>query len=328
MADEAIVEDVTTGADDGAGAAAEVAGGKETVAAVETAAKAEGGSEALLDGALEGDAEPAKGDWPDDWRERLAGDDEAAKKRLARFGSPRAIFDSLRAAEKKISAGEAKKAVGADAKPEEIEAWRKENNLPITPEDMLKAAPDPEGFVFGEADKPYLDNYAKAVLAANGTPDEVARGKAVYARMMEDAQQQRAEADKAYHAEALDNLRDEFGSGAAVKAELNGVQNFLDSHFSEEARKEILGGRGASGNLLRNNPAFLRDLAALSREIAPAASLMPAGTVNAAKAMGDEIAAIEKEMATDINAYYRDAAKQARYRELIEARDKIKSRAA
>src|SRR5512135_169053 len=45
-------------------------------------------------------------DWPDDWREKLAGNDEKALKRLGRFASPAGIFKSFRELEAKFSRGE------------------------------------------------------------------------------------------------------------------------------------------------------------------------------------------------------------------------------
>lgn len=329
MAEEAVIEDVTTGADDGAGAAAVATGGKETGAAAEVAAKAGPGPEALLDGAAEGADDGAQ---EEDWRARhvrLAGGDEALAKRLSRYSSEANWIKASIQAHDKLRAGEGRKALAPDAKPEEVEAWRKENDLPTTPEDMLKAAPDPDGFVFGEADKPFLDQYAKAVLGANGTPDEVARGKAVYASMMEQAQAQRTEADKAYHAEAMDVLLEEYGSNAARKAALNGIDNFLQATAPDEVRDAILGGRGRDGNLLRNNPHMLKWLSQMSHEINPAASLVPAGTTNPGKTMSDEIAALERDMSTDGGrAYWSDPAKQKRYAELVTAREKMNARAA
>jgi hypothetical protein len=285
--------------------------------------------ETLLDGALDAETEDAAEQ--EDWRARvvrLAGGDEAVAKRVARYSSEANYIKAAEQAHAKLRSGEVKTAPPKDAKPEEVAAWRKENGLPETVDDMLKAAPDPEGFVFGEADKPYLDSYAKAVLEANGTPDEVARGKAIYAKMMEQSQLQRIEADKAFHAEAMDALRDEFGSSPAMRAELNSVQNFMDSHFSEEAKREILGGRGASGNLLRNHPAFLRDLAALSRELNPAGALVPAGTANAGKAVESELEDLRTMLKSNPDAYWKNPKNPARFAELLEARDKMRSRAA
>lgn len=287
-----------------------------------------GKPETLLDGALDAEAEDASEQ--EDWRARvvrLAGGDEAVAKRVARYSSEANYIKAAEQAHAKLRSGEVKTAPPKDAKPEEVAAWRKENGLPETVDDMLKAAPDPEGFVFGEADKPYLDSYAKAVLEANGTPDEVARGKAIYAKMMEQSQLQRIEADKAFHAEAMDALRDEFGSSPAMRAELNSVQNFMDSHFSEEAKREILGGRGASGNLLRNNPAFLRDLAAMSRAFNPAGTIIPSGATDSAKSVDARLTELREMMNTNPDKYWSPAV-QAEHMKLKELQSKMKAKAA
>src|ERR1044072_1974834 len=66
----------------------------------------EAGAETGLAALAEGADEPAAPvDWPEDWRERLAGRDEAAPRELKRFGSPGGVWKKLLNQEKVIRSG-------------------------------------------------------------------------------------------------------------------------------------------------------------------------------------------------------------------------------
>lgn len=321
MADEAVAETVV--ADQTVDTAiAEAVEAAKPEGAVEAPAK----SETLLDGADSEPEKPSKAEWPEDWRERLAGNDEALLKHLKRYSSPANYAKAGYEAQQRIRSGEVKKPLGADAKPEEVAAWRKENGLPETVDDMLKAVEPPKGMVFGEADKPFLESFAKVAHERNWTPAQMNEAVGWYAAEQERILANRVEQDRAFKEQAQDELRDEWGAG--YRSEINGVKNFLESSAPAEVREAILAGRGPDGNLLGNNPHVMRWLASMAREINPAASVMPAGTSNAGKSMNDEIGEIEALMATDPDKYWQDPKKQERYAQLITAREKMNARAA
>src|SRR5437899_6272156 len=97
--------------------------------------------------------------WPEDWREQIYGSDPKLLARLQRYGSVKDVANALVAAQNRISSGELKSALKANATPEEAAAWRLENGIPETPDKYdLKM---PSGIVFGEADKPFIDSYPK-----------------------------------------------------------------------------------------------------------------------------------------------------------------------
>jgi hypothetical protein len=316
MADEAIETDVTDAA------APEAVQAQEAAPATQEAAKAE-----TLLSASESDAEqPSKAEWPEDWRERLAGNDETLLKHLKRYSSPANYAKAGYEAQQKIRSGEVKKPLAADAKPEEVAAWRKENGLPETVEDMLKAVQPPQGMVFGEADKPVLESFAKVAHERNWSPSQMNDAVAWYAAEQERILSHRVEQDKAFQAQAQDELREEWGS--AYRSEINGVKNFLDSNAPAEVREALLSGRGPDGNLLGNNPHVLKWLSSMSRELNPAASVVPVGTQNAGKSINDEISEIEGLMSNDPDKYWRDEKKQERYAQLVTAREKMNARAA
>jgi len=109
--------------------------------------------------------------WPDNWRERFSSGDEKKAALAARYTSPEATFDALIAAQNKISSGNLKEVKPFPMKgtPDEQNVWRKENNLPESPDKYNLG----EGVVIGESDKPYIDAFLKTAHAKNMTNEQV-----------------------------------------------------------------------------------------------------------------------------------------------------------
>src|SRR5206468_684958 len=107
--------------------------------------------------------------WPDDWRAKLAGDDKAFLKRLERFTDPAAVAKSYRELETKVSAPKVN-APPADASPEQVAAWRKDQGLPETPDAYISGLEMPDGVVFGDADQPVLQKFAATAHEMNIPP--------------------------------------------------------------------------------------------------------------------------------------------------------------
>jgi hypothetical protein len=92
--------------------------------------------------------------------------------------------------------------------------------------------------------------------------------------------------------------------------------------------------RDGSGKALFNSPEFVNWFVGLAREANPMVSVVGGGGTNPA-GINDEIASLEKEMGNKSSDYYKGArspkspgesVKQVRYRELIEARDRMQAR--
>jgi hypothetical protein len=131
----------------------------------------------------------------------------------------------------------------------------------------------------------------------------------------------RAEQDSVYRNEAEQELRAELG--ADFTPNLNAAKNLLVSLPSELA-DNFLAGRLADGRRIGDSPAVIKWLARLSRELNPAATLVPAGTGAGRSAVG-RIAEIEGLMGDHASAYWRGPqaeAMQQEYRDLVEARDR------
>jgi hypothetical protein len=113
----------------------------------------------------------APADWAPDWREKLSGGDKKELERLARLASPVELYKSYRALEQRVSSGDVKKPLPENPTPEQIAEYRKERGIPETPEAYKIELP--HGIVPGEADKPLLEAFTKAVHEKNWDNDKV-----------------------------------------------------------------------------------------------------------------------------------------------------------
>lgn len=257
-----------------------------------------------------------------DWRDLAAGGDAKERARLERFASPQDFYKSYRALEQRLSSGELKKALPENATPEQITEWRKDNGIPESPEGYDTTLPD--GLVIGENDKPLVNEFLKAMHGANASPTAVKAALSAYYNIVADQQADWVNKSDAVKAETEETLRAEWGPD--YRKNLNLALSTLDM-LGAEAKQAILNAQGADA-MLMNNPHVLRGLATLAREINPAGTLLPSGNGDPMQGVETELAAIAQKRKEDRAGYFKDTAMQARERELIEARDKLRSRSA
>lgn len=269
-------------------------------------------------------AQPQPQNWADNWRQLMAdgigaGTDEKLMKRLDRFQSPADILKFALNAEKKISSGEYKRALGKDASPEEIAAWKAENGVPEKASDYLA---DMQGLIIGEEDQDginfILDRAVKASIPKQYA-QEFIKG---YDEWKEQSQQMIAEEDSRFARDAEDQLRKEWGG--EFRMNQNAVKSFAINAFGEELASEIFNARLPDGSLFGNNPALNMAFASLARELNPAATVVPGAGANSMQAIESELAQIRKFVRTNRDEYFKDSAMQKRYHDLTEAKEKMK----
>lgn len=264
--------------------------------------------------------EPAKATWPGDWRDRFSSGDEKKAALAARYASPEATFEALIAAQNKISSGNLKEVKPFPMKgtPEEQNTWRKENNLPESPDKYNLG----EGVVVGEADKPYIDAFLKTAHAKNMTNEQVAAAVDWHFDNQEALAKAQEESDTDTAKKVQDTLYKEWGG--EYRANKNRIESLLDT-APEGVKEKLLNARFGDGTAIFNDPGVWRFLAGLSMEINPATTLVGGGG-DQAGAVSDEIAKIEKFMGTNRKDYNKDTAMQARLLKLYEARDKLSAK--
>jgi hypothetical protein len=103
---------------------------------------------------------------------------------------------------------------------------------------------------------------------------------------------------------------------------VNLVTGLLASQFPESVHDLLISARLPNGKAMFNSPEVMVAFADMARKINPAATVVP-GVNNPAQAIVDEIANLEKEMGTP--EWYKDTAKQKRYQDLLEAKERMDS---
>lgn len=256
--------------------------------------------------------------WTDGWREQLSAGDDKAAARLQRFDSPEAIWRSYRAMEQRMSSGELRSVLPKDAKPEEVAKWRQENGIPETADKYNLTFDD--GLVIGDEDKPIIDGFLKTAHVANMTGEQVKGALSWYYGEVERQSAERETADKKVQTETEDALRGKWGND--YRTNLNRINALLDT-APTGLKDAFLHGRLADGTPIGSSAGMLEFMALLSRQINPVGTVVPGAGANISNSIADEITKIEKVMREDRKTYNKDEAMQARYRELLSARERL-----
>ena len=259
--------------------------------------------------------------WGDGWREAIAAGDPKVLQRLGRFNSPEDMWRSYTALEARMSSGEFKTALKPDATDAEKAAWRKDNGIPEEAKGYDLKFDD--GTVIGEEDMPVVGKFLEIAHKNNLTNAQVKDTLAWYYTMAEAQTEERATQDTAIAREAQDKLRGKWGT--EYRPNINSVHSLLDG-APAGLKDLILNGRLADGTPIGSSVGALEWLANMSRQLNPAGTVVPAGTVNVGQAITGELDKLTKMMGNRNSEYWKGpkaAENQARYLELVTARDRI-----
>jgi len=259
-------------------------------------------------------------DWPEDWRTRLAGDDESEAERLSRFQSPKDVWESYRNLEKRFSDVSKRSLPPEDASEEVLAQWRKENGLPENPEGYLEQMGDLE---IGDEDKPILEEFFKAAHKGLVHPDAAKEIVSWYYHQREEEVAARAEADVQAMKVAEDELHGEWGND--FRGNINAINGLLDL-APEGVKDKLLSARMADGTPVMSDPGTLRFLMTIVNQVNPAGTIVPSGGMNQLSTVEDRISEIETMMRENRKAYNNDLKVQEEYRKLITARETLKQR--
>ncbi len=304
-------------------------------AAAASAAPPVPGAATLAGGAPPPDARVAvTTTWPEDWRLRAVGGDEKLAKSLETLATPEALAKSYMELRTKLSSGELKatvKPLAADAKPEEIAAWRKEQNIPDDAAAYVAGLKLPDGVVPGEADKPLLESFADRAFKANWTGQQYAEAVGWYYAVQDqlDAKQRQDDAD--YQRQSgIELLRD---WGNQYESNRNAVKNFWEAVLPQDLQGAFLTARMPDGTVLGDHPMVSKAFLELANIVAPASTVLPIGMAPTMQNVDSRIGDIEKMMRAPDKSeawrgYWQNGKVQEEYRGLLDAREKMKARAA
>lgn len=263
------------------------------------------------------DKPPVTTDFPEDWRDKLAGDDPKFRKQLERYSSPNALAKAYKDLHTKVSSGELKNnKLPEKPTDEELASWRKDNGVPEKVSDYINDLPS--GIVLGENDKARVDSFLEAMHGQNAPKGLVQAAIEWNQKQIETEMQERYERNADLQDKTEEELRAEWGG--EYKRNLNMV-NGLISTLPEEARDFISAATGPDGTALFNNANVVRWMVDLARQVNPAGTVVP-GATNIS-AVDNEIEQIEKVMRENRSAYNKDQKMQDRYLQLQEAKERF-----
>lgn len=254
-----------------------------------------------------------------DWRADLAGEDKELLGFLGRYHSKDAGLKAIKKIHDDIRSGKYIVPLGEDPTEQEVSDYRKRMGIPEKADAYLESLP--KGLVVGDDDRgPMLKVLEKAHAA--GAPPAIANAFIEgYYELVEEQSAAQLEANDQARSATEEALRQEWPNPGEYKRNVNVLSNYF-SGLPTEVSEAIMSAVDANGVQIANNPAVLKFFMAQALKDNPIATVVPGAGANQASAIADEIKALEKKM-ENRREWFKDDAAQARYQELITARDKL-----
>lgn len=218
-----------------------------------------------------------------------------------------------------------------DATAEQIATFRKDNGIPEKAEGYLDALPKEVLETLDATDKEIVTPYLTAMHELNIPPATAVKLIALRQTEQDRQVEARVKSDETLRVQTEDALRGDWGNN--YRAEINNIHGLLNG-APEDVRTSILQARTPDGNALVGTPEVVRWLAQLARTVNP--YLVPVGGDGGSldgKGVDARITEIEGWMGAqrgspDYQKYYSSDKVQSEYRNLLDAREKMKQRTA
>jgi len=310
------------------GTAASTGGGGSTGPSGSTAGGGGGGGGSTVTGSTGGSTGPAFVGWGDDWRTRMAAgstDVEREVKQLERYESPEQVWRKARELERRLSSGELRSTLKKDATAQEVAQYRKEMGIPETPEGYKINMP--AGRQAPKEDDAFLKAFLKNAHSAHYTQGQVDSALTAFYSEVDRAAGEMEAHEKKLEETTEDALRKEWGQDYRTN---KAMAEALLSRAPAGFRDRFMNGHLADGTPIKADPASWKWLVQMEREINPAATVVPGATGDLGKTIADELADLKKLMGNPNSAYWKGPEaekKQARYRELVAAQEKLQAKA-
>lgn len=258
-------------------------------------------------------------EYPEDWREKYAADNEKILNQLKRYDSPKAALDALFAAQKKISETRPTFQLPENPTPEDIAKYREENSIPAKPEDYDVTLAD--GYVIGDMDKPMIEEYKKIAHERNFRPDEVKKSVQAYFEIQAKEQEGANKFYQEQKAAADAELQKEWGKD--TNSFKNRIANFLDNNFGRESAKLLDSAILPDGTTIATNPKLVKQFLALANSVNSAITITPNN--NEGQSIDKEIQELTQMIRTDRDGYFADKSKPARLNELLATKERLEA---
>lgn len=256
--------------------------------------------------------------WPDDWRTQIAGNDEKELKRLESLSSPQDIWKKYRNMESEYSKRQPRLEYSPDMPPEKLSEWRKQEGIPESPDKYNFEYDD--GLVIGEADQPFIKDFAEYAHKSNLPESAVKESVRWYLERQAQAEQEYAQKNYDFQVSNLADLRQEWGP------EFQGNLNALNELFTDhpDIKDLLFGAVDSEGLKIGNNAQMVRWAVDIAKKLNPTATFTSQLGEGGIKGVESRIAEIEGMMGTE--AYYKNPALGQEYEKLITLREQAKPR--
>ncbi len=271
----------------------------------------------------------AGGSWGDDWRQRMAHattDPEKDLKQLERYESPEQIWKKARELERRMSAGELRTTLPKGASAAEVEQWRKDNGIPLKPEEYKINMP--AGRQAPKDDDAFLKAFLKDAHGENYTQGQVDRAISSFYAEVDRQEQAIGEAEKQAERDCDDKLHQVWGADYRVN---KSMEEALLARAPAGFRDRFMNGYLADHTPIRASPEAHQWLVQMEREINPAASVMPGAGGDVTKTIDARILELKGMMGNQNSEYWKGPkaeALQEEYRKLLDAQSKLAAKAA
>ena len=257
------------------------------------------------------------GEMPEDWRQQMAGDDEARLTRLERYNTFQDFVDGAFSAHDKVRSGTVQYGLPENASDEQIAEYRQANGIP---DDGVYVLTPPEGVEFSTIDQDMMKDMM-AFSAERGVPQEVLNGQVnLYLAARDQLLQDMATQDNLDTAEFQEMMKGNWGANYDVN--MNRAMNRIN-FLPEEVRDSFKNARLPDGRSIMNSPEIMNWIVGMDREIIPLDPFRGGNdetTIDDARRIKAEG---EERMKNDREAWYKDTAAQQKYMQAIEFLDKI-----
>jgi hypothetical protein len=259
-----------------------------------------------------------KGFWPDNWRETVSKEDAKRLGQLQRYASPQAAIEALFAAQDRIRSGELKPVLGKNPSADDLKEWRDAHGIPEKPEayDLGK------DFKVDPSDEGLITALKTAGHKSHQTADQIRATVGVLQQLTQQARDARAAADTTFKQDGEDKMRAEWGG--EFRRNVNLVHGLLDLSGSQDLKAQMLDARLPDGRRIGDSPEAMKMLLGVALIQNPTGVVVPGGDANRAETVDTEIEKIEKRMREDRKGYNKDEKMQAQYRDLLDARERMK----
>ncbi len=254
---------------------------------------------------------------PENWREEFAGGDEKKLKRMGRFTEPGALLDSYLELEQTHKNADIRSPFPEEGTDEEKGSWREQNKIPSEAAGYLEGLP--EGLDLTDWDKDGVDGLVNAMHGVNASPAATHAALGAYRDHQDAKNSQQADQDVLDRKARDDVLNVDMGK--EYRRNMDDLERWAEKSSMTDL---VLNARGPDGSYVANNPDYIKALVGLMREGDPIHTIPNLGDGDPSASLDTAIAEIEKVIKNDNKTYTNDKAMNARYLELLEARDKRK----